>query len=197
MTSHPTKDLNQLRITPQDVVDLIYDTLECLHDILMKNNIPYTIFCGTALGAERHGGLIPWDDDADTAILSESEQKFVELSDIFASRGFILSKALFVGYRLYHESLTKLRAHDQYPFPFVDIFLLNDTGTSYECSSNEARIYWPQVPLLYGCFDHLVNVQFGHLTLRGLSANDMKQHLDDNYGKDWPYVAWREWDHYL
>ncbi|CAF3422133.1 unnamed protein product [Rotaria sp. Silwood1] len=197
MNYHTTKDLTHLRITPQDVVDVIYDTLGCLHDILMKNDISYTIFGGTALGAERHGGLIPWDDDADTAILSENEQKLVDLSDTFARRGFILSKVAFVGYRLYHESLTTPRAHDQYPFPFVDIFVLNDTGSSYEYSSDEARIYWPQVPLPYGCFDRLVNVQFGHLTLRGLSPSDMKQHLDDNYGKDWPCVAWREWDHYL
>lgn len=197
MDSNTTRDLSQLRTTPQDVVDLIYDTLECLHEILIEYNIPYTIFGGTALGAKRHGDLIPWDDDADVAILSDYEQKIVGLTDIFKKRGYILCKALYVGYRLYHKNLTKPRAHDQYPFPFVDIFVIKDTGSNYEYTSDEARAYWTQTPLPYGCFDRLVDVQFGHLTLRGLSDKDVKQHLDDNYGRDWISVAWREWDHYL
>ena len=196
MNDQTEKDLSQLRFTSQSAVDLIYDTLECLHEVLMKNDIPYTIFGGTALGAERHGGLIPWDDDADTVILSHDEQRLAVLSDIFASRGFLLSKVSLVGYRLYHTTLTKPRAHDQYPCPFVDIFVLNDTGSSYEYPNEEARDFWPQVPLPYGCFNRLTDVKFGHLTLRGLSKKDVKQHLDDNYGKDWSYVAWREWDHY-
>jgi lipopolysaccharide cholinephosphotransferase len=197
MNYHTKKDLSQLRFTSQDVVDIIYDTLECLHEVLTKNNIRYTIFSGTALGAERHGGLIPWDDDADTAILNDDEQRLVALSDTFANRGFTLSKVSLVGYRLYHSTLTKPRVHDQHPHPFVDIFIINDTGSSYEYASEEARASWPQTPLPYGCFDRLVNVRFGHLTLRGLSKQDVEQHLDDNYGKDWPCVAWREWDHYL
>src|ERR1700677_2257932 len=119
-----TEDLYQLHITSQDLVDVIYDTLECLHEVFMENNISYTIFGGTALGAERHGGLIPWDDDADTAILSKDEQQLVALSDVFANRGFILSKVSLVGYRLYHATLTKPRVHDQHPHPFIDIFVL-------------------------------------------------------------------------
>ena len=162
----------------------------------MKNNIPYTIFGGTALGAERHGGLIPWDDDADTVILSHDEQRLVDLSDAFSNHGFTLRKEPFFGYRLFHATLAKPRAHDQHPYPFIDIFVLSDTGLRYEYPNEEARDFWPQVPLPYGCFNRLIDVQFGHLTLRGLSAKDMKQHLDDNYGKDWSYVAWREFDHF-
>jgi len=164
---------------------------------LIKNNIRYTIFGGTALGAERHKGLIPWDDDANTAILGDDEQRLLALSDTFVNRGFTLSKVSFVEYRLYHSTLTKPRLHDQHPHPFVDIFILSDTGSSYEYPTKEARDYWPQTPLPYGCFNRLFDVQFGHLILRGLSPKDVKQHLDDNYEKDWPHVAWREWDHYL
>jgi len=74
----------------QYAVDLIYDTLECLHEVLMKTNIPYTIFGGTVLGAERYRGLILWDDDADTAILGDDEQRVTALFDIFSNYGFIL-----------------------------------------------------------------------------------------------------------
>jgi len=50
MNDYTKEALGRLRFTPQFAVDLIYDTLECLHEVLTKNNIRYTIFGGTALG---------------------------------------------------------------------------------------------------------------------------------------------------
>ena len=44
--------------------------------ICKKCGIRYNIIAGTLLGAVRHGGYIPWDDDADVAFLRPEYEKF-------------------------------------------------------------------------------------------------------------------------
>lgn len=54
--------------------------LEQLDIVCKKHNIPYYIYYGTLLGAVRHKGFIPWDDDIDVVMFREDYERFQEIA---------------------------------------------------------------------------------------------------------------------
>lgn len=57
------------------------EIMDIIHDFCVKEKIHYYIIGGTALGAVRHNGFIPWDIDIDIAMQRADYEKFLSLSE--------------------------------------------------------------------------------------------------------------------
>lgn len=58
---------------------IITDVLREFHEICHRNGLTYYAVGGTAIGAVRHKGIIPWDDDIDVAMPRPDYDRFMEI----------------------------------------------------------------------------------------------------------------------
>ncbi len=54
-----------------------FELLGCFVRLCEELDIPYFLVCGSALGAVKYGGFIPWDDDVDVALLRPDYDRFL------------------------------------------------------------------------------------------------------------------------
>lgn len=56
------------KITTRDLQKVILLMMDEIHRVCVKNDIPYALMAGSALGIYNYHGFIPWDDDIDVFI---------------------------------------------------------------------------------------------------------------------------------
>lgn len=118
------------------------EMLQEVDRICKKCNIHYNIIAGTLLGAVRHGGYIPWDDDADVAMLREEYEKFRQAckTELDTTRFYFQDHRNTKGYRWGYGKLRRkntlfLREYQEHmPYKqgiFIDIFPLDGVPDNY------------------------------------------------------------------
>lgn len=143
--------------------------LKRLDAFCREYDISWTLAGGSILGAVRHQGFIPWDDDADVHMTREEFNKFQRAFREHPMEGFLLKCAGDEGYlfhypKLYleHSVFRELQSNDQNPNKiFIDIFPLEDTYRSpakRRVHGTECNFYALAVSALrvYSCRDTLL-----------------------------------------
>ena len=67
----------------------LYQFMKDVHEVFQAKQITYWIDSGTLLGAVRHGGIIPWDNDIDVCIDITDSDLFLEQRDLFEKLNII------------------------------------------------------------------------------------------------------------
>lgn len=126
----------------QHLQNVILIIVKDIDKICRKNGIEYYLFGGSAIGAVRHHGFIPWDDDLDIVMDFENYEKFIKVcreqldtNKYYFQEGMVDWPALYSKVRLigtvFEESESVSEDGDKKGI-FVDVFKLdNAPGSSF------------------------------------------------------------------
>lgn len=125
-----------------------YGALEEIDRIFNENHISYFLLAGSALGAVRHGGFIPWDDDIDIGIFLDDREKVSELlARELSPRYQWADRSVTPGFpRLFGKVLCNAMG-------CVDVFLLVKTSDA----EKERKKQWRQRKLLFKLYKAKIN----------------------------------------
>lgn len=77
------KKLRELQLVQLEILNVI-------DNICITNRINYSLYAGTLIGAVRHNGFIPWDDDLDICMLRSEYNRFIKAWGINSPDGYVL-----------------------------------------------------------------------------------------------------------
>lgn len=104
------------------IVDTLRDIqlfeLKMLKDVVKvcdDNNIEYMLSSGTLLGAVRHGGFIPWDDDIDIYMTLDNYRKFLKIGQQALGEKYFVQN--YETDNSYFEMWTQIRANGTTSMP--------------------------------------------------------------------------------
>lgn len=121
------KELNNLEIKEEGI-----RILKKVHEFCTKYEIKYSLFYGSLLGAIRHNGYIPWDDDIDIAMPRADYERFIAefRDDYFGVMSCYNNKYYYLPYaKVYSKDTLKIenaKVNKKYSIGFnIDVFPLD------------------------------------------------------------------------
>ncbi len=185
----------------QWIIDSVYDALETIDQVFKANGVKYCLDGGTQLGATRHKGVIPWDDDGDLLALESDREKIKSLIPQFEKLGYkVHYTESWDKFEISGPGAHKLPGHDCFGVPWVDVFLIRpgmgeETGR-YVYSGDVAYRDWHHKEYItHDEWKEVQNIPFGHLELPGHAGKNAERYLTTLYKKEWNDVGFSSHRH--
>ncbi len=99
------KDVPMKRMSQEECKKELIRILKFLDNICIKNNIKYSLVGGSLIGAVRHNGIIPWDDDIDVGMMYKD---FIKLKEILKTNNNEFELLTYENCDNYYSSHSKL-----------------------------------------------------------------------------------------
>ena len=162
---------NQVRPAEGDLRKLQlleFDILKKIKEICDANDITYYLSGGTLLGAVRHGGFIPWDDDVDVAMPRPDYEHFLriagqefeypyEVLTIDTDEKYIFPFTKIIDKRA--KVRTTSRKNEQIWNVWVDVFPLDSMPKNkIHFTIRKYHILYRRMMFLFSCFDDMVSL---------------------------------------
>lgn len=82
--------MDTMQLQMEKIWQVEREILDVIHRVCLEHNLRYSLAYGTLIGAVRHGGFIPWDDDIDIVMPREDYEKLVSIWNEAAPAGYIM-----------------------------------------------------------------------------------------------------------
>lgn len=155
----------------------MYQILKDCHELFEQYDLTYWAAAGTLLGAIRHKGLIPWDNDLDIFISQNDEEKLVALAKPLEILGYTLYKKRDFVYMVISTKI---------PTIHMDIIFTYQNGNNifYSCRILQQRFRRNNLPL-YFTQEELFPLQLSTFGLfKTIIPASPIPYLQAAYGKD-------------
>ena len=121
----------------KELQDVLLDMLRDVITVCEENDIEYMVGGGTCLGAIRHHGFIPWDDDLDLSMTRSDYERFAPIflnrfCDKYVLQTIYVSDNYELGFPRIRKRGTTLICRDDFVVDdecgvYIDVFLIDNT----------------------------------------------------------------------
>ncbi len=162
-------------LTLEEIKKIEIDILENVLDFCREKNLRCWMFAGTALGAVRHGGFIPWDDDIDIGMPREDYEIFAKTYNGFSKQYFFADYRMqgwYLQFGKVFDNKTKTQEMIYNPLPengvYIDIFPIDGLSDDYSTAVKHAS----KIKKLWAVGERIfVNKKLPNINLKNFTKN--------------------------
>lgn len=103
----------------EDIQNELLDIMKVFHDFCVENGIQYFLYGGSCLGAIRHKGFIPWDDDLDICVDRENYNRLIKIFN--KCKGLNMHQTIWIQ-RIQKNGATAIRGY----VPTLDVLVIDN-----------------------------------------------------------------------